>query len=82
MVYNPLRTAPEPPKTPIENALDIALSTKIFRLRLKDKHDVREVFISARDFSRASTVGENYCAKNGYRFIRVESMVVAGEEML
>ena len=54
----------------------------MFRLRLKDRHDIREVVITARDIDRATRVGNTYCEQNKFKFIRVENMVVAGEEIL
>lgn len=54
----------------------------MFRLRLKDRHDIREVIITARDHGWATKVGNAYCEKNKFKFIRVEDMVVAGEDIL
>lgn len=54
----------------------------LYRVRLKDKHDIREVIVAARDLDTANRVGEAYCSREKYRFIRVENMVVADEEIL
>lgn len=54
----------------------------LYRIRLKDKHDVREVVVSAKTLDQASKVGQAYCDREKYRFIRAEPMVVAGEEIL
>ena len=51
----------------------------LYRVRLKDKHHIREVIVSARDLDRAMKVGQKYCEENHYLFLKVEDMVVASE---
>jgi len=54
----------------------------LYRVRLKDGHDVREVVVSASSLEQASDVGMAYCTREKYRFIRVEPMVVADPSIL
>lgn len=69
-------------ETNISKTFGISPPMRNFRLRLKDKHDVRDVIIQARDLDWATKVGNLYCDKEKYRFIRVEPMVVADETLL
>ena len=54
----------------------------LFRVRLKDRHETREVIVSARDLPTATEVGNAYCLREKYKFIRAEPMVVADENIL
>lgn len=53
-----------------------------FRLRFKDKFSARDVTITARNIEYAERVGAKFCEVHKYKYLKVEPVVVAGEEIL
>lgn len=71
------QNTPAPTPTPVKSSPGPSTSKELFRLRLKDRHEVREVIVEAQNVLSAAVVGQGYCEEHNYKYIRVEPMVVA-----